>query len=134
MAMNHRGLSATINDYANLRSFPAMLSAFFLAAGAYQFGLIDPIHFNWALDYTLTTEHATFTSVGVLLIAFMSSETKQLTNYETWEKLFIGATPVIIVGQQYWTEFDNLLLDLGDPLGYQIALVVTIVGWAAAVR
>ncbi|UVE49637.1 hypothetical protein KU306_12045 [Haloferax larsenii] len=128
------GLSGLASDYAMLRTIPAMLSVVFVATGLYAFGGVSDITLTWLSNYTLTTEHATLGSVAVYLLAFMSSETKSLEHYEMWEAGFIVATLASVLGWQYVTEFKDFMLGLGDPLGAQIAFVITIVGWAVAVR
>ncbi|WP_410764743.1 hypothetical protein [Haloferax sp. DFSO60] len=128
------GLSGLASDYAMLRTIPAMLSVVFVATGLYAFGGVSDITITWLSNYTLTTEHATLGSIAVYLLAFMSSETKSLEQYELWEAGFIVATIFSVLGWQYLTEFKDFMLGLGDPLGAQIVFAVTIVGWAVAVR
>lgn len=121
------------SDYAKLRTLPAMLSVAFVVASLYQFGGISTVDLAW-LDYTLTTEHSVLVSVGVFALAFMSSETRQLENYETWEAVLIASAPAVILGEQYVTEVSDLLMEIGDPLGMQVAFLLTIIGWGVAVR
>jgi hypothetical protein len=73
-------------------------------------------------------------SIGVFLVAFASSETKQLDHYEDWEKIAIASGPVVILGQHYVGVIDDLLLSLGDPLGYQLAFLLSMISWGVAVR
>jgi hypothetical protein len=68
------------------------------------------------------------------LAAFASSETRAIEAYENWEKVAIALGPLVILGQQYVAEIDSLLLDIGDPLGYQLAFVVTLVSWGVATQ
>lgn len=119
-----RSATDALDDYFNLRQVPMVLSALFLLASAYQFGGVGTISFPW-FNYTLTAEHAVLGSTAAFVVAFASSETKSFDMYETWEQALIAAGPAVILGQQYVTEVNNLLLDLGDPLGYQIAFALT---------
>jgi hypothetical protein len=122
-----------MEDYMTLRTIPVMLSVVFAVASLYQFGGITTVDLTW-LSYTLTTEHAVFASLGTYAIAFASSETKQMENYEDWEMVVIAAGPVVMIGEQYVTEIHDLLLNIGDPLGMQIAFLLTIASWTVAVR
>lgn len=133
MAYSNRA-SGMLSDYANLRTLPAMLSVVFIAASMYQFGGVSDITLVWLNNYSLSGTHAVFASIGTYAVAFASSETKALDHYEDWEKAAIAAGPVVIVGQNYITAIDDLLIGFGDPLGYQIAFVLTIVSWGVAVR
>lgn len=133
MAMNHKSASDLMNDYMHLRTLPALLSVVFVMAGLYQFGGISDITLNWGLNYTLTAEHATISSLVVFAAAFASSETRQFDHYETWEKVLIAAAPALIAGYQYvgWitTQINN-----NSPTLSILAFVVTVVGWGVAVR
>ncbi|KTG07549.1 hypothetical protein [Haloferax profundi] len=129
-----KGLSGLASDYAMLKTIPAMLSVVFVATGLYAFGGVSDITITWLSNYTLTSEHATLGSIVVFALAFMSSETKSLEYYEYWEMGFILASPAVILGWEYTTQIPDLLLGLGDPLGAQVAFVITVVGWAVAVR
>jgi hypothetical protein len=134
MAMDHRGVSGVLGDYAHLRTIPAMLSVVYALASLYQFGGIATVELVWLSNYTLTQEHAVLASMVVYAIAFMSSETKRFDSYESWEKVAIALAPILILGEQYVTEVSTLLMDLGDPLGMQLAFIVTLLSWAVAVR
>ena len=134
MAMNHSSLSQTVSNYANIRTIPAMLSVVFALSSLYQFGGIATVELVWLSNYTLTAEHAAIASIGTYVVALASSETKSFEYYETWEQLVIALGPVIILGDYLTAEVTDLLMGLGDPLGYQIAFVLTIVSWTVAVR
>lgn len=127
-------MNRMLGDYAHLRTLPALLSVGFVATSLYQFGGISDITLVWLSNYTLTAEHASLGGVLIWAIAFMSSETKAFDRYEDWEKITLAAAPLLVLGQAHITEIDNFLMDLGDPLGYQLAFLVTIVSWAVAVR
>jgi hypothetical protein len=136
MATSNR-MGGMLKDYSHLRTLPAMLSVVYVVAGLYQFGGISDVTIMWLAGsggYTLTAEHAALASVLTFAIAFASSETKNFEQYETWEMAVIGSGPLLILGEQYVTEISDFLLDLGDPLGLQLAFVVTVAAWAVAVR
>ncbi|AHF22113.1 gp3 [Haloarcula hispanica pleomorphic virus 2] len=126
--------SGMLGDYANLRTLPAMLSVVFVIGGLYQFGGISDVTITWLSSYTLTGQHAVVASMGTFLAAFASSETRSFDRYEDWEKVMIAAGPLLILGEQYTTEVSDFLIGLGDPLGMQIAFLVTVVSWGVAVR
>lgn len=126
-----------LSDYMNIRTLPAILSVAYLLASLYQFGGISQVTLTWlggGSGYSLTATHALMISLGTFAIAFASSETKQFENYERWEQVLIAVGPIVIVGQQYMPALDDLLLQLGDPLGYQLAFLATALSWAVAVR
>jgi len=134
MAMNHSSVSQTVRNYANIRTIPAMLSAVFAVASAYQFGAIAQIELVWLSNYTLTTEHAAIVSLATYVVALLSSETKSFEYYETWEQIVIGIGFVVILGDYLTVEVTDLLMELGDPLGMQVAFIATIVAWTVTVR
>lgn len=125
--------SSLFSDYTQMRTIPAMLSVAFVLASLYQFGGISTITLDW-LGYTLTAEHAVLISLGTYAMAFASSETKQFESYEDWEQAAIASGPVVILGAEYVTEINDFLMALGDPLGYQLAFVLTVVSWGVAVQ
>jgi hypothetical protein len=126
-------LSDTFDDYMMMRTLPALLSVVFALASLYQFGGIATVELSW-LGYTLSQEHAVLVSMATFAVAFASSETMQFESYEDWEKVVIAAGPVLIIGTQYVTAVNDFLLALGDPLGYQLAFLVTIASWGVAVQ
>ncbi|AXG11704.1 hypothetical protein [Haloplanus rubicundus] len=132
--MNHSSPSELVSNYANIRTIPAMLSVVFAVASLYQFGGIATVELVWLSNYTLTTEHAAIASLATYVVALLSSETKSFEYYETWEQLMIGLGFAVILGDYLTTEVTDLLMQLGDPLGYQIAFVVTILAWTVTVR
>jgi len=131
--MATRSMSGMVNDYTHLRTVPALLSVLFIATGLYQFGGISQFTLNWGLAYTITAEHAAIASIAVFAIAFMSSETRSFDYYETWEMVFIGASPLLIVGHQYvgWV---NTQITNNSPTLSILAFLVTVIGWGVAVR
>jgi hypothetical protein len=72
--------------------------------------------------------------LGTFMVALASSETKDFERYETWEMAVIAAGPVVMLGDYLTTEVTDFLVGLGDPLGMQIAFLVTIASWTVAVR
>jgi len=133
MATHKARASDLMSDYANIRTIPAALGVAFVMASLYQFGGITTVDLPW-LGYTLTTEHAALISVGAFAVAFASSETRQFENYEDWEQVAIAAGPIVILGNQYVAEINDFLVGLGDPLGLQLAFVVTVISWGVTVR
>ena len=134
---NKNALTAKAQDYANLRSLPAILSVLFLGASLYQFGGISAITLTWlggTGGYSLTAEHSVMVSMATLLVAFMSSQTKSYEHYEVWEMLLIAAGPLVIVGDYLTVEVTDVIVAIGDPLGYQVAFFLTVLSWGAAIR
>lgn len=134
MALNHSSPSQVVSNYANIRTIPAMLSVVFALASLYQFGGIATVELVWLSNYTLTAEHSVIASMGTFIVALASSETKSFEYYETWEQGVIALGPIVIVGDYLTAEVTDLLVGLGDPLGYQLAFVLTLVSWTVAVR
>lgn len=130
--MSQSALSRKAADYSNLRTLPAVLGIAFAVTSLYQFGGISVVHLAWA-DYTLTPEAATIGSLGIYLLAFASSETKQLENYEGWEMVFIGAAPVLIVAHQYTNYVADLVAN-NDPAAGIVCFGITMLAWGVAVR
>jgi len=134
MNYNSSKLSGIVDDYANIRTLPAFISAVFISLSLYQFGGIDPIAFNWGINYTFQPGHAILGSLAAYAIAFASSETKSFEYYEVWEKALIAAGPLAVAGWGYIPAIENLLLQLGDPMGAQVGFLLSVVSWIVMVR
>lgn len=126
-------MGATLQDYTELKTIPAMLSVAFIAAGLYQFGGISDITLTWLNSYTLTTQHATFASLGAYVVAFASSETKSFEHYEQWEQGLIAAGPLLILGYQYVDQVASII-NTTSNVGPIAAFLVTVAAWGVAVR
>lgn len=125
-------MSGVLNDYKNLNTIPALLSIVFAVASLYQFGGISEVHIAW-FDYALSTHHAMLVSLGVLVVAFASSETKEFRNYEDWEKALIAAGPLLIVSHQY-VDYVNDLIVNNEPTAGVLAFLIAVAAWGVAVR
>ncbi|AFD04015.1 VP4 [Halorubrum pleomorphic virus 6] len=133
MASSYRNsMGNVIEDYTQLNTIPALLSVLFVVAGLYQFGGISDVTLTW-LNYTLTTQHATFASLGVYVVAFASSETKDFRYYEQWEQVLIVSGPLLILGYQFVPQIADLV-NTTSNLGPIVAFLVTIAAWGVAVR
>lgn len=126
-------LSGMASDYLNVRTVPATLSVLFIIAGLYQFGGISQVTFPW-INYTIQQSHAVLISLGALVIAFMSSDTRDFQRYEMWEQVIIGAGPIVILGYEYVQFVTDFINGLGDPLGMQLAFLVTVLAWFVAIQ
>jgi len=133
MAYSSR-MSGMVSDYAQFKTVPALVSTLFIMLSMYQFGGIDPVTFNWGLNYTFQPSHAALGSLGAYMIAFMSIDTKDFQYYETWEQVLIAAGPVVIFGWHYIPAIETWLLKLGDPLGAQLAFLLGVVSWIVGMR
>jgi|GEM_PF-438036 len=121
-----------VSDYAQLNTIPALLSVVFVGAGLYQFGGIPDLTLVW-LDYTLQTQHALIASLGVYVVAFMSSETKDFRHYEDWEKVLIFAGPAVMLAYEYVPQVANVINTDGH-VGPIVAFFLTVAAWGVAVR
>lgn len=126
--------SGLASRYANLQQLPAIFSGVFVICSLYALGAISGFSINWFVDYTITTEHATFATLGAFGIAFLSSETKSFEYYETSEKVAIAAAPASMAAWQWVDQFQNWMTSLGEPTGAVIVFVVGIIGWMVAVQ
>jgi hypothetical protein len=133
MASASNRMSGLMNDYAHLRTLPALLSVVFVVASAFQFGGISAPTLQWGVGYTLTTEHATIVSLVVFATAFASSETKAFDRYEDWEKVLIAAAPVLIVSYQY-IGFVQDQFAANSPTLHILAFAISVLSWGVAVR
>ncbi len=130
--MSH-GVKGVVSDYTSLKTIPALLGILFALSSLYQFGGISEVHLAW-LDYSLTTQDAMVASLGTFAVAFASSETKEFDSYDGWEKVLIAGSPGTILLFEMTDIVPDLILGLGDPLGYILAYLVTIAGWGVAVQ
>lgn len=129
--------SEMLSDYANIRTIPAILTVAFVVASLYQFGGISTVELTWiggAEGYTLTDQHAILVSLGSFAVAFASSETRRFEDYEDWEQVAIVIGPAVIIGAQYVSQINDILVGLGEPFGFQLAFIASIVSWGVAVR
>ena len=131
--MGHNSMNDVVNDYKNLRTIPALLGIVFAVASLYQFGGIATVELMWGLNYTLTTEHAMFLSLGTFVVAFASSETKDFEMYADWEKGMIAAGPLLLIGHQYSTFLSNQFVT-HDPVLPVIGFLISVAAWGVAIR
>lgn len=133
MAAARGRMKGVMNDYAHLRTLPALLSVVFVLASAYQFGGIPAPSINWGLGYTMTETHAVVVSLGTFAIAFASSETKSFDKYADWEKVVIATAPLLIVLHQY-VGFIQDQFATYDPAFSIVAFFISVASWGVAVR
>lgn len=126
-------MKSTASDYLNVRTVPATLSVVFIIAGLYQFGGISQVSFPW-VNYTIQASHAVLASAATLVVAFMSSDTRDFERYDTWEQIVVAAGPVTILGYEYVPFVSDFIVGLGDPLGMQLAFIVTVASWTIAIQ
>ena len=126
------GSGNVLEDYAKLRTLPALLSVVFAMTSMYQFGGVDSLHIVW-LNYTLTSGHAMLLGIATFAVAFMSSETKQFENYATAEKVLIGSGFLLVFGQQHIAFIADAIAN-NQPTGGIVAFLITLLAWGVAVR
>lgn len=135
--MATRSASGTVTgvaeDYAQLRTIPAIIGMVFGAFTIFQFGGIDPIHVNWFVDYTMTQDHAFLGSLAVYALAFMSSETRRFENYRRWEQVMIASGPAVMLAYQYMVEAQDFVANNPDWGGVLFA-AIALISWGVAVR
>ena len=129
---SHNSINGLVDDYSQLRAVPALLGIVFAMASLYQFGGVSELTLEW-FSYTLTDQHAMLVSLGVLVVAFMSSQTKQFENYQDWEQILILATPSLVIGYHY-IGFVESLVNTAEPWGQVAAFLVCVAGYASAMR
>lgn len=128
-----KSLNGLMHDYSQLRAVPALLGIVFGLASLYQFGGISEVTIEW-FNYELTSEHGMFVSLGVLVVAFMSSQTKQFENYETWEQVLIAASPGLIIAHHFSDTANDIIMTTSDPWSQVGAFVICLAGYGAAMR
>jgi hypothetical protein len=134
MAYNQNAIRRKLNDYKNVRTIPASVSAAFIVASLFLFGGMGTVDLVW-FNYSLTPQHAVFGSGAAYIIAFMSSQTDDFGRYDTWEQVAILAGPATTIGWHYFGGYtQDLFLMVGDPLGAQIAFVITVFSWGVMAR
>ena len=86
MASHHSTVNRTLNNYANLRTVPALLMVLFGLSSLVVFGAFGSggLEFAWA-DYELTAAHSSGISQIVFVVAFASSEPRDSEHYADWE-------------------------------------------------
>ena len=126
------GSGFSISNYTHLKTIPALLSIFFALSSLYLFGGVSELHFGW-VDYTLTTQHALVASLGILAVAFASSETKSFAHYSSAEKGLIASGPIIMLAYQYIDPVSTFFAN-NDPVVPAVAFLLTVTAWSVAIR
>lgn len=126
------GFGRMIDDYKNLRTIPAMLGMVFFVATIYQFGGISEVHVQW-FDYTLSQQHALFVSLGVLVLAFASSETKAFEYYSKTEQGIIVLAVALMILHNYSDQVYDLVYS-SEPWTAVGAAAFVLIGYAVATQ
>lgn len=125
---NSNGMLA---DYTQLNTIPAMSGILFALAAAVQF--LDATFSLGIITYTFDPAHALLVSLGVLVVAFASSDTNDWRMYETYEQALVGLAVLLMVGAEYVTEVNDLLVN-NSPTAGIIAFFVSMGAWGVLAR
>ncbi|GAB3681205.1 hypothetical protein GCM10028857_05070 [Salinarchaeum chitinilyticum] len=131
MTAYRHAAASKASDYYQLRTLPALLGIVFSVASAFQFGGLAAPRLLW-VDYTLTSIHATVISLVALVVAFMSSRTRDYEEYARWEQALIAGGPILILAHQFVPGVAGLI-GTADWLS-ATAFLVTFGSWGSAVR
>ena len=119
-----------LDDYTQLNTLPAVTGVLFAVASSVQFlgaqiSLATP-------SYTFDPAHAMLVSVLMLVLAFASSETKDWRHYDPMEQGVVGAAAIAIVGGEYVTEINDLVMtSTATQVG---AFALSMVAWGVLSR
>ena len=133
MAHSSRNMSSMLDDYMNLRTLPAAIGIVFTISSLYLFGGIAGLSLEWGLDYTLTSGHALWASLGAYILAFASSETRSFDRYEQWEQVMIAAGPAVMIAYNHSTWFNDMIVT-NEPHLAGIAFLVSFASYAVLVQ
>jgi len=123
-----RGL---VSDYKQLNTIPAIVGIVFAIAAGVQF---LQLHITLGLwGYTFPTDQAMLVSLGSLVVAFASSETKDWHHYESYEQAIVGGAVVVTVGAQYISEIGNVLTN-NQPVAGVVAFAISMAAWGVLSR
>lgn len=128
----NRTIQGLASDYGTLRAIPAGLGVIFGMATLYLFGAFAVVELAW-FDYTIQTTHAMGASLGVMLVAFMSSETRSLPHYEDWEKALIAYAPSSTIAYEYFDPFAQIV-NYSEPWTQIGAAGLCFIGYYVAIR
>ena len=124
--------SNIFEDYAQLRTLPALTSTLLVIFSAYLYGAISPLTVEW-IGYTITTQGALIGSLVIYVLAFASSETKSLEYYENWEMALISSGPGLMLAYQYIPYVQDQFAANSPTLAI-IAFVFSVVSWGVMVK
>lgn len=117
--------------YADLNTVPAVMGIVFAVTAAVQF-LGATISFTTPV-YTFDPTHALVLGLVVLIVAFASSDTKDWRHYETWEQGAVALAVLLMVGNEYLVEIQDILTQ-NSPHAAYIAFVVSMMAWGILSR
>ena len=132
MALMHNSMSETVSNYTQLNTIPALMGILFAMSAGVQF-LGMQISIAIPASYSFPSTHAMLVSIGVLVIAFASSDTKDWRYYESWEQIVVGAAVVLMVGAEYIVEIDDFIA-ANDPITGIAAFLVSMAAWSVLAR
>ena len=125
-------LNNRLRSYSQLNTIPAVLGILFAISAGVQF-LGAQISIAVPMTYSFDPAHAMLVSLGVLVLAFASSETKDWRYYDAWEQVTVGLAVVVMVGQEYITEISEFIAS-NDPVTGVAAFVLSMAAWGVLAR
>lgn len=122
---------STMQDYSQLNTVPALSGILFAISAAVQFlGATVSLKIP---SYMFNPGHALFVSMGVLILAFASSDTKDWRYYETWEQVTVAVAVVTMVGAEYITTISDFIAT-NDPVIPIAAFILSLAAWSVLAR
>lgn len=123
--------SSFLADYTQLNTIPAVSGILFAVSSGVQF-LGASITLQYPA-YTFPSEHAMLVSLGALLVAFASSDTKDWRYYDQWEQVLVALAVVLMIGAEYLTEISTLISN-NNPTAGVLAFLITVAAWGVLAR
>lgn len=123
--------SSMLRDYTQLNTVPAIVGIIFAVSAGVQF--LDLTISIGLLGYDFPTAHATFVSLGVLVLAFASSDTKDWRFCDTWKQAIVAVAVLLMVSGEYVTAIVDLIAN-NQPLGGILAFAISMAAWAVLSR
>lgn len=126
--MNHQ---FNLNQYSQLNTIPAVVGILFAVSAGVQF--LDVSVTIGVVGYSFDPAHAMMVSLGALVVAFASSETKDWRYYDRHEQAVVGLAVVLIVGTEYVVEVSDAIANNAPVAGF-VAFAVSMAAWGVLSR
>ena len=120
------GHMSAFEDYTQLNTIPAVAGIAFAVSSAVQF--LDASISIGAVDWTFEPAIAMVVSLGALIVAFASSDTRDWRHYDQWEQAVVAVGAALIPATEYVVEVSDFIAQ-NDPVAGLGAFLLSFAAW-----